>query len=95
MNMSSGCVLVATADEFRAGTGVEISIEWPFRLDGRIPLQLVASGKVVRSETTSFALLLTRHQFRFTKKRMRHSIHLTTTLRIKPQECRQLLSATA
>ena len=39
MNMSSGCVLVATADEFRAGTGVEISIEWPFRLDGRIPLQ--------------------------------------------------------
>jgi len=70
MNMSSGCVLVATADEFRAGTGVEISIEWPFRLDGGIPLQLVASGKVVRSETTSFALLLTRHQFRFTKKRI-------------------------
>ena len=70
MNMSSGGVLVAAAHEFRAGTGLEISIEWPFLLDGRIPLQLVASGKVVRSETTSFALLLTRHQFRTTKKRI-------------------------
>ena len=74
MNMSSGGVLVAAAHEFRAGTGLEISIEWPFLLDGRIPLQLVASGKVVRSETTSFALLLTRHQFRTTKKRMRIEI---------------------
>jgi len=70
MNMSSGGVLVASSHEISTGTGLELSIEWPFLLDGRIPLQLVASGKVVRRETTSFALLLTQHQFRTTKKRI-------------------------
>ena len=87
MNMSSGGVLVAAAHEFGAGTGLEISIEWPFLLDGRIPLQLVASGKVVRSETTSFALLLTRHQFRTKKKRIAtldppHDVPLDQTIKV-------------
>jgi len=70
MNMSSGGVLVASSHEISTGTGLELSIEWPFLLDGRVPLQLVASGKVVRSGIASFALLLTRHQFRTTKKRI-------------------------
>jgi len=70
MNMSSGGVLVASSHEISTGAGLELSIEWPFLLDGRVPLQLVASGKVVRSGIASFALLLTRHQFRTTKKRI-------------------------
>jgi hypothetical protein len=64
MNISSGGVLVASQNEIGAGIEVELSIEWPFLLDGRVPLQLVAAGKVVRCDTSSFALLLTRHQFR-------------------------------
>jgi hypothetical protein len=67
VNMSSGGVLVATQQEIGAGRGVELSIQWPFLLDGRVPLQLVAAGKVVRSDTSSFALLLTGHQFRTTR----------------------------
>ena len=87
MNMSSAGILVAAAHEFRAGTGLEISIEWPFLLDGRIPLQLVALGKVVRSETASFALLLTRHQFRTTRKRIAtldppHDVPLDQTIKV-------------
>jgi hypothetical protein len=64
MNISSGGVLVASQNEIGAGIEVELSIEWPFLLDGRVPLQLVAAGKVVRCDTSSFALLLTRHEFR-------------------------------
>ena len=44
MNMSSGGVLVASSHEISTGTGLELSIEWPFLLDGRVPLQLVASA---------------------------------------------------
>ncbi len=68
--MSSGGVLVAAPHEISAGTPLELSIEWPFLLEGRVPLQLVGSGKVVRCETFGFALLLSRHQFRTAKKRI-------------------------
>ncbi len=64
VNMSSGGVLVATEQELTAGRGVEVSIQWPFLLDGRVPLQLVAAGKVVRADTSSFALLFKGHEFR-------------------------------
>src|ERR1700675_2953972 len=56
INMSSGGVLVAAQNEIGAGIAVELSIEWPFLLDGRVPLQLVAAGRVVRCDTSSFAL---------------------------------------
>ena len=51
-----------------AGTALELSIEWPYLLDGRIPLQLMAVGKVVRREKSSFALQLTAHEFRTARK---------------------------
>lgn len=65
--MSSGGVLVVSEHEISAGLELELNIEWPFLLDGRVPLQLVASGKVVRCDASSFALKVTSHQFR-TKK---------------------------
>jgi hypothetical protein len=41
-----------------------LSIEWPTRLDGRIPLQLVAAGRVTRSDPSHFAVVLERYHFR-------------------------------
>jgi hypothetical protein len=64
VNMSSGGVLVAYQQEISAGTQLEMSIDWPTRLDGRVPLQLVATGTVVRCELFSFAVGLQRYQFR-------------------------------
>jgi PilZ domain len=66
VNMSSGGVLVAFQHEISAGTPVELNIEWPAALDGRVPLRLVAVGRVVRCETASFAVGLERHHFRTT-----------------------------
>ena len=68
VNISSVGVLVAYPHEIRAGTDLELSIEWPSLLDGRVPLQLVTVGKVVRSETSSFAVALGGYQFRTTKR---------------------------
>jgi hypothetical protein len=68
VNISSGGALVACQHEIRAGTRVDLSIDWPSLLDGRIPLQLVMVGRVVRSGPSGFALALARYQFRTTRK---------------------------
>ena len=64
VNISSNGVLIAYQHEISAGTPVELNINWPARLDGRIPLQLVAIGTVVRGELFGFAVGLERYHFR-------------------------------
>lgn len=64
VNLSSGGILVVTEHEFDVGTPVAMSIEWPALLEGRIPLQLFAAGRVLRSDKSSFAAAFERHEFR-------------------------------
>ena len=73
VNLSAGGLLVATqgvvpCDEISAGARLEISIEWPVLLDGRIPLQLFAVGRVVRRGATDLAVTFQHHQFRTMRK---------------------------
>jgi|SRR5579872_1494738 len=68
VNISSGGVLVAYQNEISAGTPVEMNIDWPTRLDGRVPLNLVAVGRVLRSERFSFAVGLERYHFRIARR---------------------------
>jgi hypothetical protein len=74
VNLSTGGLLVATqgaasCDEISAGGRLEISIAWPVLLDGRIPLQLFAVGRVVRRAETNFAVTFQHRQFRTMGKR--------------------------
>jgi PilZ domain len=69
VNMSSSGILVfvgqaISQQEIRVGALVEIRIEWPSLLDGRVPLQLFAVVRVVRCRSDSFAAMFERHQFR-------------------------------
>jgi hypothetical protein len=68
MNMSRSGVLVSSEHAISEGARVELNIEWPSLLDGRVPLQVVTVGRVVRCEPSSFAVVLARYQFRTTKK---------------------------
>ena len=43
---------------------LEITIEWPARLNDTVPLQLMMSGKVVRSLGTAFAVEFSHPEFR-------------------------------
>ena len=67
VNLSSGGILVSqqgfSQREIREGTLLEMSIEWPSLLDGRIPLQLLAVDRVVRRGASVFAARFERHQF--------------------------------
>ena len=64
VNMSSGGALVVSEHEIKLGTRVAVNIEWPLQLEGRILLQLVTLGRVVRCAGDSFALSFERYQFR-------------------------------
>jgi len=68
VNISSSGLLVASAGLVQAGTDLHVMIQWPFALDGRVPLQLVASGVVVRSGASNFAVQVRSYQFRTMKQ---------------------------
>ena len=50
LNIGSGGILFTTEEKLPIGRTVELSVNWPARLDGTCPLQFVATGRVVRSE---------------------------------------------
>jgi hypothetical protein len=68
LNLSSGGVLVlaqhVALHEISEGARVELSIEWPSLLNGKIPLQLLAHGRILRLGVSVFAATFERHQFR-------------------------------
>jgi PilZ domain len=70
VNISSSGLLVASAGLVHAGTDLHVMIQWPFALDGRIPLQLAAAGIVVRSSASNFAVQVRSYQFRTMKQQV-------------------------
>ena len=64
LNMSSGGLLVSAEHEIAAGLRLEVNVEWPLLLNGTVPLQLVANGKVVRGGGSEFAIAFAQYQFR-------------------------------
>lgn len=70
VNMNRGGVLVSARHEIGVGARMELSIEWPSLLYGRVPLRFVTVGEVVRCDESSFAVTLGRYQFRTAKRKV-------------------------
>ena len=68
--MSSGGLLIAADQRTQMGAKIELNVEWPSLLDGMIPLQLVAVGRVVRCLESGFALSFTQYQFRTMSRKL-------------------------
>ena len=64
LNMGSGGILFTTEEKLALGRMVEVSVNWPARLDGVCPLQFVATGRVVRSESDKAAVRIERYEFK-------------------------------
>ena len=64
LNMGSGGILFTTEEKLVLGRMVELSVNWPARLDGVCPLQFVATGRVVRSEPNKAAVRIERYEFK-------------------------------
>jgi hypothetical protein len=64
LNIGSGGILFTTEDRLPLGRMVEMSVNWPARLDGVCPLQFVATGRVVRSDPRRAAVRIERYEFK-------------------------------
>jgi hypothetical protein len=56
--------LFTTGEKLPLGRSVELSVNWPARLDGICPLKFVAVGRVVRAEAAIAAVRIERYEFR-------------------------------
>jgi hypothetical protein len=64
LNIGSNGILFTTEDRLPLGRMVELSVNWPARLDGTCALQFVATGRVVRSELNRAAVRIERYEFK-------------------------------
>lgn len=64
IDMSSGGILFDAGRHLPEGLNVELSITWPVLLQNVAPMQLLASGKIVRSSGRKVAIQTVQHEFR-------------------------------
>jgi hypothetical protein len=67
LNICSGGILFTTDEALPVGRMVEVSVNWPARLDGTCPLKMVARGRVIRSDAGKAAVRIERYEFRTRK----------------------------
>jgi hypothetical protein len=64
LNMGSRGILFTTEETLPLGRMIELSVNWPARLDGTCRLQFVATGRIVRAEPNRTAVRIERYEFR-------------------------------
>ena len=64
VDLSSGGILFDAGRPLPLGLNVELSISWPVLLHNSAPLQLIVSGRIMRSSGTYAAIQMVQHEFR-------------------------------
>ena len=64
VDVSSSGLRFTAQGPIETGLKLDVAINWPVLLDGRIQLQLTVSGVVVRSCGTEISMRIQRHDFR-------------------------------
>ena len=64
LKMSRTEILFTAEPSIELGTKVELSMEWPVLLDGRVALQLVMEAKITASEDQTLTADIQRYRFR-------------------------------
>jgi hypothetical protein len=64
IDLSSGGILFESNRPLPVGRNVELSINWPALLQNVTPLQLIAYGRIVRSDGYRSAMRMAQHEFK-------------------------------
>jgi hypothetical protein len=64
VDLSSGGILFDAGRPLPPGLNVELSISWPVLLHNSAPLQLIVSGRIMRTSGTCAAIQMVQHEFR-------------------------------
>jgi len=68
-DVSSAALRFTAERPLANGLGMEIVVDWPTLLDGRVPLQLIATGLVIRTHGTDTVVKIERYVFKTRKTR--------------------------
>jgi hypothetical protein len=71
IDLSSSGLRFAAQGPMEPGLKLDVAINWPVLLDGRVQLQLIVTGVVVWSSGTETALQIQRHDFRTRSVRLK------------------------
>jgi hypothetical protein len=71
IDLSSSGLRFAAQGPMEPGLKLDVAINWPVLLDGRVQLQLIVTGVVVWSSGTDTALQIQRHDFRTRSVRLK------------------------
>ena len=82
IDVSSGGIRFDAGRHLPEGLNVELSISWPVLLHNVAPMQLVASGKIVRCDGREVAMQTVQHEFRTAGVASEH----TTRLEVAPRD---------
>jgi len=63
-NLSAGGIFLHTEEAIPVGHDIRLWIEWPAKLDGRCPLTLFVTGRVIRRERNGAAVRILKYEFR-------------------------------
>jgi hypothetical protein len=66
VDLSSGGILFDAGRQLPVGLNVELAIAWPALLHNVAPMQLVVSGRIVRTNGGHTAIHMSQHEFRTT-----------------------------
>jgi len=64
LNISSKGILFTSNEKFETGQLVQVSLDWPARLENQVPLKLVAEGRIVRNSNGQTAMTIDKYEFR-------------------------------
>src|ERR1700735_951153 len=64
LNISSKGLLFATNEPLQQGQLLQVSVDWPARLENQVPLKLVAEGRIVRNINGQAAMRIDKYEFR-------------------------------
>ena len=64
VNISSKGLLFRTDEPLQPGQLLQVSVDWPARLENQIPLKLVAEGRIVRNSKGEAAMKIDKYEFR-------------------------------
>jgi hypothetical protein len=64
LDISSNGAKILVPQKVPTGRGIRLFIDWPVKLDDRIPLQLVVKGTILRSTTVATAIAICTYEFR-------------------------------
>lgn len=64
LNISSKGLLFATEEALQPGQLLQVSVDWPARLENQVPLKLVAEGRIIRNLNGYAAMSIDKYEFR-------------------------------